>query len=56
MLADYFFHPDHVVPTVEFVTALVELSDCCKAQMRVKIGTVFGEVFVFYRRIADASI
>ena len=27
MLADDFFHPDHVVPAAEFVAALMKLPD-----------------------------
>ena len=56
MLADDFFHPNHVVPAPELIAAVVEGTGQREAQMFVELGAVFGEVFVLHLRVADAGI
>lgn len=56
VLADDFFHPDHVVPAPELIAAVVEGTGQCEAQMFVELGAVFGEVFVLHLRVADAGV
>lgn len=51
-----FFHPDHVIPAVEFIPALMEGACHAVAQMCVKLGAVFGEIFVLSFRITDAGV
>ena len=50
VLADDFFHPNHVVPAPELIAAVVEGTGQREAQMFVELGTVFGEVFVLHLR------
>ena len=56
MFADNFFHPDHVVPAVEFVAAVFEGSAEVEAEVFVELGAVFVEIFVLYFGVADAGI
>ena len=56
VLADDFFHPDHVVPAPELIAAVVEGTGQREAQMLVELGAVFGEVFVLRLRVADAGV
>ena len=56
VLADDFFHPDHVVPAPELIAAVVEGTGQREAQMLVELGAVFCEVFVLRLRVADAGV
>ena len=38
VLADDFFHPNHVVPAPELIAAVVEGAGQCEAQMLVELG------------------
>ena len=50
VLADDFFHPNHVVPAPELIAAVVEGTGQREAQMFVELGAVFVEIFVLYRK------
>lgn len=56
MFPDDFFHPDHVVPAVQFIAAVFEGTTEVEAEMFVELGTVFVEIFVLYFGVADAGI
>ena len=56
MNADHFLYPDKMIPTIELISALMEGSDLCEAHMRMKIGAVSRQVFVFPFGISDAGI
>ena len=55
-MPDDLFHPYHVVPAAEFVTAFMKSADLCKTEMPVELFAVPGKVFILNDRIADAGI
>ena len=50
------FHPDHIVPPVEFIAALGKPSDHPVTKMGVKMDAVQRQEFIFRLRIGDAGI
>ena len=56
MLANHFLHPDHVVPAIEFLAALVEVSHFLVTKALMKTNTVLSQVFVFGLDKGDAGI
>ena len=56
MFTYLFFHPDHIIPVVEFVTAFMELTYKTISHMSVKFHTVFVKMFIFLWRIGNAGI
>ena len=54
--ADQLFHPDHVVPAAEFISAAVKRPDRGISQMRMELRAVFGQVFVLGFGIGDAGV
>ena len=41
MLSDHLLHPDHVIPPAKLIDAPMELADCLKSHMSVKLFTIF---------------
>ena len=56
MFSDHPLHPDHIVPAVKFIAALIKFSHQAIAQMLVKIDAVIGEVLVLLIRTGDAGV
>ena len=56
MFGNKFLHPDHVIPSAEFISAFVKFTDHTVTKMFMEGGTVFGEIFVFNVRVADTGI
>ena len=56
MFPDHLLHPDHIVPAVKFIAALIKFSHQAIAQMLVKIDAVIGEVLVLLIRTGDAGV
>lgn len=46
MGADHFFHPDDVIPTVEFVAAVVETADQGIAKALMEVQAAVGDIRV----------
>ena len=46
MGADHFFHPDDVIPTVEFVAAVVETADQGVAKALMEVQAAVGDIRV----------
>jgi hypothetical protein len=53
MLPEHFLHPDHVIPTVKFVAALVETAYQLIAHVLVEIHAVVGDVGI--RGVGDGD-
>ena len=56
MKAKVLFHPDHVVPAVEFIPAPVEFARHVKPQLFMKPDAVRGKVFIFFLRTGNAGV
>ena len=56
MLSNDFFHPDHVIPATEFVTAVMEQPHSLKAKMGMELLTVFAKIFIFCLGITNACV
>ena len=56
VFANYLFHPYHVIPAAEFITAFVELTDFVKPEMFMELFAVSVKIFIFYNRVSDAGI
>ena len=56
MIPDDHFHPDHIVPAIEFIAAFVECPDFSEAHVRVELFAVPRQVLVFLDGIADAGV
>ena len=56
MLSDKFFHPDHVIPAVELITALMESSNHRITQFFMKQHAVLRQIFIFRLWISNAGI
>lgn len=56
MFSDHFLHPDHVIPSSEFVSALVEFPYQPVSHVGMKLRTVLRQIFIFRLRIADTGI
>lgn len=56
MLSDKFFHPDHVIPAVELITALMENSNHRITQFFMKQHAVLRQIFIFHLWISNAGI
>ena len=54
MLSNDFFHPDHVIPATEFVTAVMEQPHSLKSKMGMELLAVFGKIFIFCLWITNA--
>lgn len=50
------FHPHHVIPVSEFVTAFAEFANSLKSEMFVKFNAVARQIFVFGHRTSDTGI
>ena len=47
VVSDELFHPDHIIPAAELVTALVKFTHQPVAQMEMKVGAVSGKILIF---------
>ena len=56
VFADKFLHPDHIIPSVEFITAFIEFSYQAVTHVSVEFYAVFIQVFIFCGGISDAGI
>ena len=56
MLSDEFFHPDHVIPAVKLITALMENSNHRITQFFMKQHAVLRQIFIFRLWISNAGI
>ena len=56
MLSDHFLHPDHVIPSVEFVSTVMKFSDHVISQMSVKFHTVFSQILILRFRIGNTGV
>ena len=54
MGTEHFFHPDNVVPAVEFVAAVVKMTCQDIAQVLMEIQAVIGNIRIIF--IAEYSI
>ena len=56
MLSNDLFHPNHVVPTIELLAALMEMSNCLVAQVFMEADTIQRQVFVLRIDEGDTGI
>ena len=56
MFPNELLHPNHVVPTAELASALVEVGDSGVAHALVEVDTVEGEVLVLWLDEGDAGV
>ena len=56
MLPDKFFHPNHVVPTIELAATKMKMCHPLVAHSFMKTNTLMGEVFIFVFYVGDTSI
>ena len=56
MLPDDLFHPDHIIPASEFVTALIKFTDQTIPDMCMVILAVAGQILILYLRHTDACL
>ena len=56
MFSDDFFHPNHVVPTIKFVSAFMESSNLGKTEMLMELFTVPSQIFILCYGITNAGI
>ena len=48
MFSDYFFHPDHIIPAMKFITAFLKFTYHAITQMDVKFSTVLRQCFILF--------
>ena len=46
MFSNYFLHPDHIIPAVEFISAVMEPANLSITEMTVKMLAVPGQIFI----------
>ena len=56
MFTYLFFHPDHIIPGMKFISALVKFSDQTISHMRMKFNTVVIQMWIFFWSTGDAGI
>ena len=56
MISDNFFHPDHIVPAVEFITAVMALANLSIAKTAMKLLAVPGQIFILDCRVSNTGI
>ena len=56
MISDMFFHPNHIVPAVKLIAALVKLSHHPVSQTFVKFHAVPGQIGVLPGGIGDTGV
>ena len=56
MRSNHLFHPDHIIPTVKFITTMMKSSYRLKSKMSMELLTVFCQIFIFLLRIADTGV
>ncbi len=56
MPADDLFHPDHMIPAAELISALPKFPSLCKSESGVKPSAVLVQIFILCFRISDAGV
>lgn len=50
------FHPDHIVPVIEFIAALIKFPNKPVTQMLMKEYAVSGQIGILCFRISNAGV
>ena len=56
MFPDHLLHPDHVIPSIELIAALLKCAHQFISQMLMKMHTVICQMFVLMLCIGNAGI
>lgn len=56
MRTNMLFHPHHAVPAVEFIAAVIELSDKAVTHMTVKFNAAACKVFILAVGVGYAGV
>lgn len=56
MLSDIFFHIDHIIPAVKFITAVVQVGADFKSQMLMEVYACLCKVFVLSLSVCHTGV
>jgi len=55
MFPDHFLHPDHIVPSAEFVSAFMKFAHHGIAQVLMELDTVVVQIFIVHLGACDTG-